>query len=259
MVFKKGRQYATAWLKRADIGYRHSYRTVGGIQYRPIDCCVEALRRDPEYAEAWCKLGSEITKMNHSEDTDKTLIGMDLFKDEPKITYNIGTNYPLINAAVFCFDKAIEIEPKYVDAWYQKGSWYNSWLYMEKEKIECFLEVTKLDPSISKAWHSLANAYASLIGVDGNFGKALKCYDEAINKAANDKYVVADAADLYDVFTDKANLLSECVDRDEQWYNDTDSDLKKKYSSGKDALMCYDKSLEIMTQYSYASYKKACC
>jgi len=256
--FKKGRQYATTWLERAGYrGYLHSYQTIGGIKYYPIDCCIEALKRDPEYAEAWCKLGSVITKMEKdSEDTDKTLIGMDLFKDESKITRNIGTNYPLINAAVFCFDKAIEIEPKYVDVWYQKGSWYNSWLYMEKEKIECFLEVTKLDPNISKAWHGLANAYAKLIGVEGNFGKALKCYDEAINKAANDKCVVADAANLYDVFTNKANLLSECVDRDERWYNDTDSDLKKKYSSGKDALMCYDKALEIDPKYSYASYKK---
>ena len=155
----------------------------------------------------------------------------------------------MVNAAVFCFDKAIEIEPKYVDAWYQKGSWYNSWLYMEKEKIECFLEVTKLDPSISKAWHSLANAYARFLGYDGNFGKALKCYDEAINKAANDKCVVADAADLYDVFTDKADLLSKCVDWKKS-ERDTDLDLKKKYSSGKDALMYYDKALESDPDYS---------
>jgi len=257
LVFKKGRKYATTWLERAeDIRWSHSYRTIGGIQYHPIDCCVEALKRDPGYAEAWCKLGSEITGMDKGKDTDKTLIGMDLFKDEPKITHNTNTNTPLVNAAVFCFDKAIEIKPKYVDAWYQKGLWYTSWLHYDKEKIECFLEVTKLDPSISKAWHSLANAHANLLGYDGNFGKALKCYDEAINKAANDKCVVADAADLYDVFTDKADLLSECVGKDERWYNDTDSDLKKKYSSGKDALMCYDKALEIDPKYSYASYKK---
>ena len=160
--FKKGRQYATTWLERAeDIGYWKSYRTIGGIQYRPVDCCVEALRRDPEYAEAWCGLGSEITEMSFGEDTDKELAGMDLFKDEPKITDNKQLYYAQINAVKFCFDKAIEIEPKNVDAWYQKGSWCRSWIPPEREGIECLLEVTKLDPKHKEAWYDLANAYSS--------------------------------------------------------------------------------------------------
>ena len=128
MGIRKGRQYAATWLERADIrGYLHSYQTIGGIQYYPIDCCIEALERDPEYAEAWCKLGLEIIKMKEGEDTDKKLAGMDLFKDEPKITDDKQLYLTQINAAKFCFDKAIEIEPKYVDAWYQKGSWAIHW------------------------------------------------------------------------------------------------------------------------------------
>ena len=114
MGFKKGRQYATTWLERAE----HGGLTIGGIRYHAEDCCVEALKRDPEYAEAWCELGISITSMRAGEGTDKTLAGMDLFKDEPKITDVIGSIYRVhINAAVFCFDKAIEIEPKYLDAW----------------------------------------------------------------------------------------------------------------------------------------------
>ena len=221
MGFKKGRQYATTWLERAeDIGYWDSYRTVGGIQYRPIDCCVEALRRDPEYAEAWCGLGSEITKMSAGETTDKELLGMDLFKDEPKITDKIGRLYIAhINAAVFCFDKAIEIEPKYVGAWYQKGSWYNYWVppFLE-EQIECFLEVTKLDPKHKAVWFDLGNAYGSSVG------KAVKCYDKAIALSPDNLHVL---------YAKKADLLS-----------------------GKDALTYYDKSLEIKPKYGYESYKK---
>ena len=222
MGFKKGRQYATTWLERAeDIGYWKSYRTIGGIQYRPIDCCVEALKRDPEYAEAWCKLGLEITEMSAGEDTDKKLAGMDLFKDEPKITDKIGTNYPLINAVKFCFDKAIEIEPKYVDAWYQKGSWYNYWVppFLE-EQIECFLEVTKLDPKHKTAWFDLANAYSKSYKND----EASKCYDKAITLSPDNLHVL---------YAKKAELLS-----------------------GKDALTYYDKALEIKPKYGYASYKK---
>ena len=247
MVFKKGRKYATTWLERAeDIRWSHSYRTIGGIQYHPIDCCVEALKRDPEYAEAWCKLGSKITEMSEGEDTDKKLAGMDLFKDEPKITDEIGKLHIVhINAAVFCFDKAIEIEPKNVEAWYEKGLWYLAWVGYEKEQIECFLEVTKLDPKYKEVWFDLANAYSKSYKND----EASKCYDKAIALSPDNLHVV---------YAKKADLMSGCVKQPEYFYRypDTDSDLKKKYSSGKDALMCYDKALERDPNYGYASYKK---
>ena len=160
MGIRKVRQYATTWLERAkNIRYNWNGR-VG--KYSKFECYVEALKRDPEYAEAWCGLGSEITGMGASEDTDKELVGMDLFKDEPKITDNKRLHYAHINAAKFCFDKAIEIEPKYVDAWYGKGSWCLEWRPPDlKEGIECFLEVTKLDPKHKTAWFDLANAYSS--------------------------------------------------------------------------------------------------
>ncbi len=185
-----------------------------------MECYLEALKRDPEYAEAWCGLGSEITGMDVSENTDKELAGMDLFKDEPKITDKIGTNYPLINAAVFCFDKAIEIEPKNVEAWYEKGLWYLAWVGYEKEQIECFLEVTKLDPKHKEAWYHLANAYSKSYKND----EASKCYDKAIALSPDNLHVL---------YAKKADLLS-----------------------GKDALTYYDKSLEIKPKYGYASYKK---
>ena len=223
MGFKKGRQYATTWLERAGYrGYMQSYQTIGGIQYYPIDCCIEALKRDPEYAEAWCKLGSEITGMSEGEDTDKKLAGMDLFKDEPKITNGIGKLYRVhINAAVFCFDKAIEIEPKNVDAWYEKGSWCLYWRPPDlKEGIECFLEVTKLDPKHKTAWFDLANAYSKSYKND----EASKCYDKAIALSPDNLHVL---------YAKKAELLS-----------------------GKDALTYYDKALEIKPKYGYASYKK---
>jgi tetratricopeptide (TPR) repeat protein len=214
-------------------------------KYSEIECYLEALKRDPEYAEAWCGLGSEITGMGASEDTDKELVGMDLFKDEPKITDDKRLHYAHINAAKFCFDKAIEIEPKYVDAWYGKGSWCLEWRPPDlKEGIECFLEVTKLDPKHKTAWFDLANAYSSYTS---EYAKAVKCYDEAIALSPDNLHVV---------YAKKAELLSEYVDKRGLSSSVADYDLKKKHSSGKDALMCYDKALEIKPKYGYASYKK---
>ena len=140
MGFRKGRQYAITWVQKAanSRGTWNRYLTIGGKEYRPIDCYLEALKRDPEYAEAWCKLGSEITGMSEGEDTDKKLAGMDLFKDEPKITDKIGRLYIAhINAAIFCFDKAIEIKPKYGYASYKKGRLLER-LSKYEEALECF-------------------------------------------------------------------------------------------------------------------------
>jgi len=206
-------------VKRAENIYYSWNGRVG--KYSKFECYVEALKRDPEYAEAWCGLGSEITGMGDSEDTDKELAGMDLFKDEPKITNGIGKLHVVhINAAVFCFDKAIEIEPKNVEAWYEKGSWHKSWKNSEKEQIECFLEVTKLDPKHKTVWFDLANAYSESYKND----EASKCYDKAIALSPDNLHVL---------YAKKAELLS-----------------------GKDALTYYDKSLEIKPKYGYASYKK---
>ena len=243
MGFRKGRQYATTWVERAENIYYNWNGRVG--KYSKFECYVEALKRDPEYAEAWCGLGSEITGMGASEDTDKELVGMDLFKDEPKITDDKRLHYAHINAAKFCFDKAIEIEPKYVDAWYGKGSWCLEWRPPDlKEGIECFLEVTKLDPKHKTAWFVLANTYSSYTS---EYAKAVKCYDEAIALSPDNLHVV---------YAKKAELLSEYVDKRGLHSSVSDYDLKKKHSSGKDALMCYDKALEIKPKYGYASYKK---
>ena len=243
MGFRTGRKYATTWVERAENIYYNWNGRVG--KYSKFECYEEALKRDPEYAEAWCGLGSEITGMGASEDTDKELVGMDLFKDEPKITDDKRLHYAHINAAKFCFDKAIEIEPKYVDAWYGKGSWCLEWRPPDlKEGIECFLEVTKLDPKHKTAWFDLANAYSSYTS---EYAKAVKCYDEAIALSPDNLHVV---------YAKKAELLSEYVDKRGLHSSVTDYDLKKKHISGKDALMCYDKALEIKPKYGYASYKK---
>ena len=236
MGFKKGRQYATTWVERAEnIGYRST-------KYTKIECYVEALKRDPEYAEAWCGLGLVITKMSTGETTDKELLGMDLFKDEPKITGNIRTPYPLINAAVFCFDKALEIEPKNVDIWYQKGSWHKSWTRSTKEQIECFLEVTKLDPKHKTAWYDLANAYSSW----SEYAKAFNCYNKAIALSPDNLHVM---------YAKKADLLSECVKTKRMKIKDNSKSPARSVLP-KDALMCYDKALKIEPTYGYALYKK---
>ena len=120
---------------------------------------TEALRRDPEYTEAWYELALEISRGRTDEDTIKEIRENELFKDEPTISGDVKKNRALINAGVFCFDKVISKEPENVRAWYEKGLWHGVWTNHSTEQIECFLKVTELDPKHKSAWHYVANAY----------------------------------------------------------------------------------------------------
>ena len=206
---------------------------------------TEALRRDPEYTEAWYKLALEISHGRTDEDTIKEILEIELFKDEPTISGDISKNRALINAGVFCFDKVISKEPENVDAWYEKGLWHDRWMNSSTEQIECFLKVTELVPKHKSAWHYLANAYSE----DHEYEKALDAYDKAI---ASGSY------DLHQVYAKKADLLSNFV-TGVHVYRGTDEWMKKakkKFSSGEDALKLYDSALEKDPKYGYALYKK---
>ena len=52
--------------------------------------------------------------------------------------------------AIKCFDKAIEIDPKYVGAWYNKGFFLTR---MEKieEAIKCYDKAIEIDPNFADA------------------------------------------------------------------------------------------------------------
>lgn len=206
---------------------------------------TEALRRDPEYTEAWYELALEISRGGTDEDTIKEIRENELFNDEPTISGDVKKNRALINAGVFCFDKVISKEPENVRAWYEKGLWHGVWTNHSTEQIECFLKVTELDPKHKSAWHYLANAYSE----NNDYEKALDAYDKAI---------ALGSYDLHQVYAKKADLLSNFVTGVhvyrgmEEWTKKA----KKKFSSGEDALKLYDSALEKDPKYGYALYKK---
>ena len=86
--------------------------------------------------------------------------------------------------AITCYDKAIAIDPNYVEAWNNKGNA----LYMlgkYSEAITCFDKVIEIDPNNDVAWTNKGFALA----LQKKYSEAITCYDKAI--AINPKFALA--------------------------------------------------------------------
>jgi tetratricopeptide (TPR) repeat protein len=76
--------------------------------------------------------------------------------------------------AIQAYTKAIEINPKYAEAWYCKGSvLYNQRMY--DDALRCFDSAVDLNPNYGDAWIGKG----SVIYSQGNYDKGLQYYDTA--------------------------------------------------------------------------------
>ena len=153
------------------------------------------------------------------------------------------------SAAIGCYDKALEIDPKNAVAWNNKGKSLNSLGRYEEalecceksleiepegayasgnkgisldnlgravEAIECYDQVLAIDPKDASAWNNKGKSLHSL----GRYEEALKCYDNAIG--IDPKYAAA-------------------------WYNK--GNLLNSLGRYEEALECYDNAIEIDPKY----------
>ena len=172
MGFRTGRKYAITWCKKAE-----NYSWVKALEYYD-----EALKRDPEFAEPWYQKGkifADADEMPRSWMWHDTLSPYIAGMAEPeypeKFTGPIANKY---RETLKLFNKATELDPKFVDAWFAKGDFYFGYVNGEGDAIECFDKAIALDPKYEPAWYGKAKALAKL----GKHEEALKCYDEATNK-----------------------------------------------------------------------------
>ena len=215
MVFKTGRKYAITWCKKAE-----NYSSV-----RALKCYDEAIKRDPEFAEPWYGKG-KIFRYSQTwmwdDEISPYIAGMAKPRRYEKFTGPIANNYV---ETLKCFDKATELDPKFVNAWFAKGNFY--WKHDDDGKaINCLDEAIALDSKFEPAWFVKAQVLDFL----GRLEEALKCYDKATallpTDAKEKRYDEHGRYYFFDRWYGKAYLLSELGRHEE-------------------ALKCYDKALEI--------------
>lgn len=252
MGFRKGRQYAITWCKKAEKA-REGWK---GDRVKALECYDEAIKRDPTFAKPWYEKGKIFA-------TSPELPGSWMWCHviSPYITGRPHPPYPEVgpmpdkyHETLKLFNKATELDPKFVDAWFAKGDFYFGYVDGEDDALECYDKAIALDPKYEPAWSGKAKVLAKL----GKHKEALKCSDKAITllpadaKDDNDEYFVDRLCEKADTLaaSGKHNEAIKCYDEIiEMKYQ-----MKKDYALGKkgivlaklgkheEALKCYDEA-----------------
>ena len=215
--FRTGRKYAITWCKKAE-----NYSDV-----KALECYDEAIKRDPEFAEPWYgkgKIFAAAQQMPQSYWWAHIISPYITGRPAPEGT-DEGQPANKYRETLKMFNKATELDPKFVNAWYAKGDFYFGYVNGEGDAVECFDKAIALDSKFEPAWYGKAQALAKL----GKHEEALKCCDKAI------ALLPADAKDH---------------DRDDNGYYIADrwcrkADALAALGRDKEALKCYDEIIEM--------------
>jgi serine/threonine protein kinase len=152
--------------------------------------------------------------------------------------------------AITCFDKALEINPKFAFAWISKGYSLNS-LGRYEEAINCHDKVLEKSPEFAVAWN---NKGISLYCLGRNEG-AITCFDKALEMNPADVMAWNNKGlSLRDL--DRIEEAITCFDKalemnpaDVMAWNNKGLSLRD-LDRIEEAISCFDKALEINPEYA---------
>ena len=114
--------------------------------------------------------------------------------------------------ALDCYNKAIEINPLYAEAWEAKGFILGEYLSAPNEALNCYEKAAEIKPDRASSWNCKGMGYAGL----SKYEEAIKCYDRALE--IDPHYVIA--------LINKGTVFNNLI----EW---------------REAISCYDKAIEI--------------
>jgi serine/threonine protein kinase len=173
--------------------------------------------------------------------------------------YNKGfalANLGKYNEAIFCCDKALQINPRNAEAWNNKGFALDD-LGKHNEAISCYDEALRIDPRNATVWYNKGNALRGL----GKSQKAITCYDEALRinprnaEAWNNKgFALGNLGKYNEEISCYDEALRINPRNAEAWNNK--GIVLRNLGRYEEEIECYDKALEINPRYAEAWYNK---
>ena len=122
--------------------------------------------------------------------------------------------------ALKAYDKAIELNPDYADAWVFKGAALDELGRYEEgryeEALKAYDKAIELKPDDAKVWHDKGGALCNL----GRYEEALEAFDKAIELKQDYGRVWVHKAYAYSHMGDKRNALqslSKAIELDAEW------------------------------------------
>ena len=169
-------------------------------------------------SENWCALAYYLDEANRHDEAiksyDKALEidpkGVSTWSNKGFALHNLGK----YDAAIESYDKALGLDPLYVPAWHNEGISFSA-LGRYDDAIKCFDKALEIDPDFAHAWNNKGYSLSNL----GRYEAAMACLDKGLEADSGFGYA----------WNSKGNLLLNLGRYD-------------------DALKCYEKSLEINPQ-----------
>ena len=162
--------------------------------------------------------------------------------------------------AIQAYDRAIELEPKNIDAWNNRGEAFHNQAKFD-EAIRCFDKAIEIDPQYAAAW----NNEGTVLDDQGKYNESISYFDKAISYF--DKAIKLNPMLTARVFNNKGYAFQYLGNYDKavQAYDDAialDPNIKEAwnnkgyalYYQGKydEAIQAFDKATEINPQYAAA-------
>jgi len=187
-----------------------------GLHEEALSYCEEALKKAPEFADAWGAKGNALINLRRYREAvncfDRSL---ELEDNESSANWTgkglALSAMDLPEEALVCHERAIRIAPRLVEAWTNKGSALSQ-LERNKEAVACCDKALKINPGDTFSWLMKGDLLAKLVKYD----ESLDCYDKALE--IDRKYAAA--------WSKKGILLAGAKEHD-------------------GAIECYDRALEI--------------
>jgi tetratricopeptide (TPR) repeat protein len=152
-------QFANAWNNKG-VSLKKAGRT-----REALNCFDEAIRIDPRLPHAWANKGDCLAKFERFGDAVICLDrGLNLDPSSTGCWLNKGNillGLGRIDEASKCFANALRLNPLYAAAWYRHGLCYQAQRRMS-EAIECFEKSIELHPAEIAAWCSKATCLSAL-------------------------------------------------------------------------------------------------
>ncbi|MFX0140041.1 MAG: tetratricopeptide repeat protein, partial [Candidatus Hodarchaeota archaeon] len=157
----------------------------------------------------------------------------DYKKDEWYFQGNTNLRLKDFQKALDCFEKAIEIDPQFKEAWNDMSSAYKG-LENYQKAIECCEKAIEIDPKHINSWFNMGIAYLEKSNI-ANRQKAIECFKKVIEIDPQDQEARNILKTIQEKIIDPQSK--------EEWYNQGKTNLGLK--NYQKALDCFEKAIKI--------------
>lgn len=248
-----------------------------------IACCDRAIKINPRFAPAWYNKGLALAKslkdlrtalecfeeaQRLGQSIDQSIV--DVFRqtledpvesppNTPEECYDLGIALKmqgLIEKAISCFDRTLELDPNFDNALREKANALDE-LGRYKEAITCYNLALELNAKNEHTWYDKGVVLFELQMYEDAlscFSKAVEINSQNIQAWTNMATALSNLGRLNDAIKCYERVLSIDSEYEMAWYNM--GNVLFHLDQLEEAIICFDRAIKIRPTYTKAWYSK---